>query len=462
MLAAHEIQVNSQLTVFFNPHKQGLPVVIHSGGRRGLLLVEQGRVRTASAQDLCQDPRWQLAQRVASSEAMRKSLRLQEVLLFLTERVLRDASATIHEQDIGVSVFGRATDYNTGEDTIVRVHTFQLRKRLQLYFETEGLHEPVVIKIPKGSYGPVFVPRTSTDVPDVPASPLGVNQRFLVQSGLAAVVLLILGGSLGWYLHSAWEARGSGVADAFWDQMFDNGRSIDLVLGDASLSTLQGPLFLRRDISLREYQSRNLDQLLAAMEDPTRRTVARGLVGLFYVPLSDATAAHRLGMLAARHQTWLDIVFARDFSTQHLDSHNIILEGNRRSNPWMAFFEDRLNFQYRYDTANDFAYFQNVQPRQGEAQTYRVEWNTRGFSRVAYLPNLTGTGTVLMLSGTDIQSADAAARFVTSNEWIARIRERLALRPRAPLPYFEALLQTDLLMGAAPRFQLIAARVHSR
>lgn len=128
----------------------------------------------------------------------------------------------------------------------------------------------------------------------------------------------------------------------------------------------------------------------------------------------------------------------------------------------MAFFEDRLNFQYRYDTANDFAYFQNVQPRQGEAQTYRVEWNTRGFSRVAYLPNLTGTGTVLMLSGTDIQSADAAARFVTSNEWIARIRERLALRPRTPLPYFEALLQTDLLMGAAPRFQLIAARVHSR
>jgi hypothetical protein len=414
------------------------------------------------ANDLCQDPRWQLAQRVAASEVMRKSLRLQEVLLFLTECVLRDPGSTIHEHDIGVGVFGRAADYNSSEDTIVRVHTFQLRKRLQLYFDGEGLHEPVAIKIPKGSYGPVFVARTSTDGPDLPEGSLKVDRRFLAQAGLAAIVLLVLGGSLGWFLHSAWKTRASGVADSFWNQMFDNGKSIDLVLGDACLSTLQGPLFLRRDISLREYQSRGLDQSLEAIRDSSRREVARSLLGLFYVPLSDATAAHRLGILAAKHQTSLDIVFARDFSTRHLDTHNVILEGNRRSNPWMAFFEDRLNFQYQYDLANDFGYFRNVQPKREEAPIYRVVWNTHGFSRVAYLPNLTGTGTVLMLSGTDIQSVDAAARFVTSEEWIARIRERLALRPRAPLPYFEALLQTDLLMGSAPRFELIAVRTHGR
>lgn len=419
-------------------------------------------VGVSSSEDLRQDPRWQLAQRVASSEVMRKSLRLQEVLLFLTESALRDRGSTIHEQDIGIGVFGRSADYSTSEDTIVRVHTFQLRKRLQLYFDTEGLHEPVVIKIPKGSYGPVFVARTSTDVPDRPKGFLRVDRRLLAQAVLTAIVLLVLGGSLGWCLHSAWKARGSGVADSFWNQMFDNGKSIDLVMGDACLSTLQGPLFLRRDISLREYQSRSLDQSLAAMGDPSRREVARSLLGLFYVPLSDATAAHRLGMLAAKHQTSLDIVFARDFSTRHLDSHNVILEGNRRSNPWMGFFEDRLNFQYQYDLANDFGYFRNVRPQQGEAQAYRVEWNAHGFSRLAYLPNLTGTGTVLMLSGTDIQSVDAAARFVTSEEWIARIRERLALKPRALIPYFEALLQTDLLMGSAPRFELIAVRVHSR
>ena len=124
----------------------------------------------------------------------------------------------------------------------------------------------------------------------------------------------------------------------------------------------------------------------------------------------------------------------------------------------MEFFEPRLNFRYDFDIANNYGYFRNVKPQPRESEIYRVQWDTHAFARIAYLPNLAHSGTVLILSGTDVQSADAGARFVTSNEWIDRLRERFALRWSEPIPYFEALLQTDLLSASAPRFNLVAVR----
>jgi len=393
---------------------------------------------------------------------MSKSHRLQQLLLFISKSVLLDPDSTIREQAIGAGVFGRPASYDTGEDTIVRVHTFQLRRRLQRYFDTEGINEPMVIEIPKGSYGPVFVPRPAATPDAHPAHAFTLNRRSLALVCAAAVALVLIGCWGGWYLREAWKERGHGTADVFWQQIFDNGKSTDLVLGDASFSFIQGSPLLGRDVSLWNYQSRSLDLMFDTLADPARKDVGRELLSLFAVPFADALATHRLGVMAARNGVSLDIVFARDFSARHLDSHNVILVGTRRSNPWMAFFEDRLNFQYGFDTAGQFGYFRNVAPLPGEAPQYRVFWNQHGFSRVAYLPNLTRTGSVLILSGTDLQSVEAGARFIISDRSIDQIGDALRARSRSHPPYFEAILKTDLLMGSAPRFELVAARSQER
>src|SRR5262245_42214962 len=102
------------------------------------------------------DPRWKLVQRVAASAAFRKSRRLQDFLLFVCERALRDADCVVHEQEIGIAVFGRAPDFDSSHDTLVRVQASQLRKRLQQYFSSDGADEAVIIEVPKGRYTPVF------------------------------------------------------------------------------------------------------------------------------------------------------------------------------------------------------------------------------------------------------------------------------------------------------------------
>src|SRR3974390_569135 len=80
------------------------------------------------------DLRGQLIQRVAASSVFAKSNRLRELVLFLCQRRPGDPAGAIHEQEIGVEVFGRRPDYDTTQDAIVRVQVSQLRKRLEQYF----------------------------------------------------------------------------------------------------------------------------------------------------------------------------------------------------------------------------------------------------------------------------------------------------------------------------------------
>ncbi len=101
-------------------------------------------------------PEWQLALRVASSKGLSKSDLMPKFLLYVCEQRLLENIQDITEQRIGTQIFNRATDYNPGEDNIVRSYARMLRKRLDEYFEGEGQDEPIRIVIPRGGYVPVF------------------------------------------------------------------------------------------------------------------------------------------------------------------------------------------------------------------------------------------------------------------------------------------------------------------
>jgi hypothetical protein len=98
---------------------------------------------------------------VASSRHLLKAPQLREILLYLSRRVLTDNPTAISEQEIGCKVLGRRPDFNPNEDNIVRVQVRHLRKKLEEYFGSEGLEEPVILTIPKGAYLPHFEPRSA-------------------------------------------------------------------------------------------------------------------------------------------------------------------------------------------------------------------------------------------------------------------------------------------------------------
>ena len=106
------------------------------------------------------DERWILVQKICESDAFRRTSRVKELLLFITERALTNRPEALTEREIALGLFGRTLDHVTNDDTIVRSTARQLRAKLREYFEGHGRESPWIVEIPKGGYVPVFEKRT--------------------------------------------------------------------------------------------------------------------------------------------------------------------------------------------------------------------------------------------------------------------------------------------------------------
>ncbi|GIW56447.1 MAG: hypothetical protein KatS3mg082_2851 [Nitrospiraceae bacterium] len=94
--------------------------------------------------------------RIVSSTVFRGSRRCKELLRYLVEKRLDGELEALKERVIGAELFGRAIDYDTSNDAIVRVQVNELRKRLAAYYGEAGINEVLRIELPPGSYVPIF------------------------------------------------------------------------------------------------------------------------------------------------------------------------------------------------------------------------------------------------------------------------------------------------------------------
>ena len=176
--------------------------------------------------------RSQLAQILASPE-FRSSQRCQEFLRFVVEQSLAGHAGVLKERTIGVEAFGRAADYETNLDGVVRIKASEVRKRLSLYYAGSGKTAKVVIEMPVGSYVPNFTARESSangSVADGPASVAAISGNQVAQAGafehrarklrigsalLAAAIIAAISLSVYWW-HSQ---HTSSALNEFWEPM---------------------------------------------------------------------------------------------------------------------------------------------------------------------------------------------------------------------------------------------------
>lgn len=410
-----------------------------------------------------QDERWALLQRVASSSVFQKSNRCRELLLFIGERSLRAPDHVIREHEIGVSVFGRPPAYDTSQDTLVRVQISQLRKKIQQYFAEEGKDEPLGLELPKGSYSVVFHRRMAEadrDVHEAVGEPKRRTVVLAIATGVLVVICLALGLQNRQLAHRAQLGLGDKpLVDQFWKQMFANGLHSYLVLADGNLLILEDQI--KHQVSVQEYEGKAFERMANAhIENEDLRRLTLNVVNRRFTGIADAALATRMGLVGASNGLGLDVVLARDVSMPQVSSHNTILLGSRRANPWVALFEDKLNFRTVFEESPKVAYFRNAAPKPGEAAEYRGQWSKLSYCRVAYLPNPKGTGSVLLVSGTDVQASEAGGEFVTNEAWVKTFRNTLGLRSGDPVPYFEFLLEGKMVVNTVPQFRVIAWRRH--
>jgi hypothetical protein len=99
---------------------------------------------------------WQQAQRIIMSDGFRRSARMERFLTLAVQRTLLGCTEDLKEYAVGRDVFNRGEQYDTRQDSIVRVEAQRLRRKLREYYDSSGKDDPVVIEFHAGSYVPTF------------------------------------------------------------------------------------------------------------------------------------------------------------------------------------------------------------------------------------------------------------------------------------------------------------------
>ena len=415
--------------------------------------------------------RRELLARILAGRLFRRASRQRELLEYLCCKAFALPASEVHEQELGVAIFGRSPDYDTSQDNIVRVHVSELRKKLEEYFKTEGLAEPFTLEIPRGGYTPVLKARpepasapehtTIAMAPSV-ADPVPAGTRTLLPNRWLLVALAALS-VLSLYLaaRNVQLRRGASPAVAtspLWRQFFAANRETDLILADSCISLFTD--IVDRPVTLQEYLDRSyMLGATAPEQNAERRRDLELLLTRRYTSMADVLTVQRTTSLGALDRKAVSLYFARDYPSQRLRSMGTIVVGSKRSNPWVEAFEPRMTFRMDYDPATQSNLVRNLRPASGEPASYSIPGGINdpreSLAIIAYLPNAQGTADAVILSGTGAQGTTAAGEaFVSPVQWPKLQRALPHFSGR--IPYFEALLKTDAVGATVQSFELIS------
>jgi hypothetical protein len=425
------------------------------------------REQLASPETPLEGERWALVQRAAGSAYFARSPRLRQFLLYVCDRELRGKTEEINEQQIGTVVFGRPADYDTTADNIVRVEARHLRQRLEQYFSAEGLHEPVVITVPKGGYVPVFEPRPAAgngSAPAVekaqPAAP-AVAARTHTTPLWAAIALLSVAclGLLIWSLSlNGGQARPLGP-DPLWSQLFDDTHQTSLVIADSNLALLQD--LTNENVGLESYIGRKyIERLEQQAKDNPALAELPIIASRQYTSLADVSVSGRILQRNYRFADRTAVKFARNLQIRDFRQDHVILLGAVRANPWVSLFEPSLNFIYEMDFPSRRPKFRNKSPLPGEAKYYWMRGpdgtSQEAYATISFLPNLARNGNVLIIAGTNMEGTEAAGDYITNPKLTAALLERMGMKDSAKP--FEVLLKLRTVGGSSSDTEVVAYR----
>lgn len=442
---AGELTVNSPTSV----RKSGIPNEVSSAAPLGEVSSD--------------DPRALLAARIADSPGFRRAPKLRELFLYVVRTGLAGREDLLSEHRIGENVFGRDEHYNSSEDNIVRSQMRLLRKKLETWSEAEGASEPLHVSIPRGSYIPVFEPRTLEPValasePMVLSShesqPVPVERRWRFPVALALTAMA--GTVVGWWARSP-DATAHSSLNPVLARLMDKNRPTLVVVQDASITLLNNAL--QSEFALGEFQSgayRRHLQGPAMSADFSR--LLRIIDSRQYTSLGDLSVVRSLLQAVPSEWSRLQIIHPRHLHLRQLKASNAILIGGSKANPWVQLYSEQLDFRLaRPPDRTSNLCVENLRPRAGEPQAWCPDKDSYGF--LAMIPQTGGPGNVLLMAGSSLEATEAAGEMIisssTAQQLVDDIQRQLGTRDFGS---FQAVIRSSRLGGTAAQREVVALR----
>lgn len=395
---------------------------------------------------------------IVTSRVFKRSHRSCEFLQYLIDKTLAGEFDELKERSIGVQLFGRDPSYDTGEDAIVRVTATDVRRRLKRFYD--GIETNIRLELSPGSYiielieqadAPRVVDTLPSQPAEIPSQPIprpSIWRRLLP----IAAVLIVLGLSLGVYHHR----MRSALTDRLpWSAMLPRRGELKIVFSDPDIVSLRE--IVGSQISIADYASHNYVPAQQILDHPS--SIVGSLFKGYNVPFIDTKFAIKVkGLLPSSP---MDTYRARALQSQDFKTEdNFILLGSPLSNPWVALFQDQLDFYFKYDPMRHGEIVYNRRVGRGEAPVYvptTPGWGTGdAFAIIALLANENQTGHILILAGSNSVATEAAYRLVTDVDSIARVLQEHSLNVDDRNIQFELLLRVNTMASSLNTFDVIA------
>jgi len=403
---------------------------------------------------------------IIKSHSLRGSESLCKLLQYLAKQALDHPDAPLKEYQIATEVYGRHADFDPQSDSTIRVQAGRLRLKLAEYYAGEGAADPILVKIPKGSYHLTFEARPIEARPLEPqpqaVPPLLAPPSVAVETVPArwriAVVLLLAGlitslvvlGSLLWNRRLPESAmatpsvvRATGPLADFWRPFTTGGEEPWVIFSNAAFVG-------RPETGMRYYNSRQ-DSKSAVYDH--------------YTGVGEVLAIHALddafGTLGRKVRVKRGSLFTLD----DVKNNNLIFVGSPSENLSLLDIPNTQEFVFQRVASGprqgDLAIV-SKHPKPGEASTYLASPSnaplTEDYSVVGLVPGSGSGQYVMILAGTTTFGTQGAVEFVCRQESVEKLLHEIPGSSAGPIKPFEALVRVKIARGVPVETELVAVR----
>ncbi|HLH20149.1 MAG TPA: hypothetical protein VKX45_23185 [Bryobacteraceae bacterium] len=407
------------------------------------------------------DPRLLEIDRIVESPAFHSSESLCRLLRYLANRTVADPGATIREHEIAAEVFGRSDGFDPRIDSTVRVNVARLRARLIDYYSGPGSGDPMVVELPKGTYGVAFHPPASKP-PRAVWEPAGLQEPHVSPStrrrfpGVTTTRLLAVGFTamtvVAMLLAAALLLEHAGRRSApaapvienrylrqFWGMLLEGSSEPWVVFSNAT--------FVGRPSTGMRY--------LVPSRDSGREVLD------LYTGIGEVLGIHALDHAFVRLNRSMRVKRGGLLSLDDVQNNDVVYVGSPLENLTLRDVPGLQDFEFKImedGVRRGEGVLVNRQPRPGEPPQYVPSGFplTEDFAVIALVPGLNPARWALILAGTSTLGTQGAAEFVCREDTVRELLHRMGATNGGVRPFFEAVLDVQIKGGVPVHSNLVA------
>ena len=405
-------------------------------------------------------------ERIFQSKTFRSSDVLRHLLSYLVDASLAGTADELKEYTVAVDALGKPTSYDPRQESAVRMQVARLRQKINEYYRTEGIDDPVVVDVPKGGFRVVFEPRQpafeQVALPEPAAEDpvrAGWGHREVILAVALGVAVAALAVTAFFAIHFERETSKSVAAEPavpwtpeiqlLWEPILSSNRPLVVCIATPLSVLIPGYGFVR-EFGVNDWEDVPKSKGIAALKEALHAPTVQPTFG--YTGVGTASAALLLGQFLGARQKSLVVTRANLLSLPELMEENVVFLGPLTGDREIRALRVDQEILLEPDG------IRNLHPRAGEpsfvpeatgAPSGRKggEDSLDTYSLISRVPGLRGKGEILSLSGNQISSVMAGAQALTDPTVAKMLVSKLRRSDGTMPPYFQVVLRVRSMDG---------------